>query len=468
MGNMIVRGGTLVTPEGLIHADLVVEDGRISGIGPGLPGAALEIDARGLTILPGLIDVHVHFNEPGRAEWEGASTGSRALAAGGGTVFFDMPLNSSPCTVNAAAFHQKRTILERVSMTDFGLWGGIVPGNLDQLAELAECGVIGLKAFMADSGLPEFPRADDLTLYEAMRQAARLGLLVAVHAENHDLVSRRGTGTGVRDYLASRPVMAEVEAIQRAALLAGEAGARLHIVHVSSGRGVAAALEARARGVDISIETCPHYLYFTEDDLVRIGAVAKCAPPLRAAGERDALWGAVLRGDVDIVGSDHSPAPLEMKRDEDFFRVWGGIAGVQSTLAVLLSRTDDRFSSSVSQPSVHTSVDAAGTSARATTALTHIAALTAGNPARRFNVANKGRLAVGFDADFTLLDLGAQHTITPDSLFQRHGLSPYLGATFRGVVRRTVLRGETIFAGGKIVGEARGRMVTHATTGIHT
>ena len=491
---MIVRGGTLVTPEGLIKADLAVEDGRISAIGPELPGAGAEIDARGLTILPGLIDVHVHFNEPGRAEWEGAATGSRALAAGGGTVFFDMPLNSSPCTINAASFQVKHEILARVSMTDFGLWGGIVPGNRDDLSELAECGVIGFKAFMADSGLPEFPRADDLTLFEGMQKAAQFGLPVAVHAENHELVSRRGTGTGVRDYLASRPVLAEVEAIQRAAVLAGEAGARLHIVHVSSSRGVAAALEARARGVDISIETCPHYLYFTEEDMVRIGAVAKCAPPLRAAAERDALWAAVLGGDVDMVGSDHSPAPLEIKRGEDFFRVWGGIAGVQSTLGVLLgagekwggppgphatprSRSSGLPDPANGQPftprptteeelapSAETSLGAASTSACATT----IAALTAANPAHRFRIANKGKLAVGFDADFTMVDLDAEYTVTRESLFQRHKLSPYLGATFRGVVRRTVLRGETIFADGKIVGEARGRMVTHATTGTHT
>ena len=466
MANMIVRGGTLVTPEGLIHGDLAVEDGRISAIGPELPGAAVEIDARGLTILPGLIDVHVHFNEPGRAEWEGAATGSRALAAGGGTVFFDMPLNSSPCTVSGAAFHLKRNILDRVSVTDFALWGGIVPGNRDDLVELAECGVIGFKAFMADSGLPEFPRADDLTLYRGMREAARLRLPVAVHAENQDLVSHHGAGTGVPDYLASRPVLAEVEAIQRAALLAREAGARLHIVHVSSGRGVAAALVARARGVDISIETCPHYLYFTEDVMVRIGAVAKCAPPLRAAVDRDALLAAVLRGEVDIVGSDHSPAPIEMKRHEDFFQVWGGIAGVQSTLAVLLDAHEEWGGPWRQAPSAGTSAGAAGTSARATEI--HIAALTAGNPARRFRIANKGQLAVDFDADFTLVDLGAQHTVTRESLFQRHGLSPYLGATFRGVVRRTVLRGETIFADGKIVGEAHGKMVTHATTGIHT
>ncbi len=438
---MIVRGGSLVTPEGVVQADLAIESSSISAIGRELPGAANEIDARGLTVFPGLIDVHVHFNEPGRADWEGAASGSRALAAGGGTVFFDMPLNSSPCTVGAREFFAKRDALAQSSVTDFALWGGIVPGNRNALAELAECGVIGFKAFMADSGLPEFPRSDDLTLHEGMREAARVGLPVAVHAENHELVKARGRGTGVRDYLESRPVLAEVEAIQRAALLAGETAAKLHIVHVSSGRGVAAALEARARGVDISIETCPHYLYFTDEDMARIGAVAKCAPPLRPAEERDALWQAVLNGDVDIVGSDHSPAPLDLKCDENFFRVWGGIAGVQSTLAVLLSRTG--------LPACP------------------IAALTASNPARRFGIANKGRLAVGYDADLTLVDLAAEHTVTRESLFQRHGLSPYLGRTFRGVVRRTILRGATIFENGKILRQGGGRMIEHAATRIH-
>src|SRR5579871_874012 len=220
MSDLIIRGGTVVTPTGVLRSDIAIEDGSIVAIEPELPGGAAEIDATDLLILPGLIDIHVHFNEPGRADWEGGATGSSALAAGGGTVFFDMPLNSSPCTVNATAFRQKREILERVSATDFGLWGGIVPGNRGELAELAALGAVGFKAFMADSGLPEFPRADDLTLYEGMREAARLGLPVAVHAENNDLVSRRGSGTGVRDYLASRPVIAEVEAIHRAALFA--------------------------------------------------------------------------------------------------------------------------------------------------------------------------------------------------------------------------------------------------------
>jgi allantoinase len=436
---MIVRGGRVVTPEGVVAADIQVEDGTIVAVAPELPGAGEEIDARGLTVMPGLIDVHVHFNEPGRTEWEGAATGSRALAAGGGTAFFDMPLNSSPCTVGGAEFDLKRAALERSSVTDFALWGGIVPGNCGRLAEMAERGAIGFKAFMADSGLPEFPRSDDRTLFNGMQEAARLGLPVAVHAENNDLVAMRTSGTGVRDYLESRPIVAEVEAIERASLLAREAGAMLHVVHISSGRGIRAALEARVRGTDISIETCAHYLWFTEEDMLRTGALLKCAPPLRNSAERDALWDAVRTGAVDIVGSDHSPAPPEMKQDGNFFRIWGGVAGVQHTLAVLLSRAS----------------------------VERCAAVAALNPARRFGLAYKGRIAPGCHADFALVDLSAGHTVTRDALFQRHGLSPYVGAAFGCTLRRTVLRGRTIFLNGKISGDVQGRMIRHAETRVH-
>jgi allantoinase len=401
----------------IIHTDdrdIFVEDGQVVDHARGE-----EIDARGLIVLPGLIDVHVHFNEPGHTEWEGAATGSRALAAGGGTVFFDMPLNSLPCTVDAAAFDAKRAALERASVTDFALWGGIVPGNLDRLAELAARGVIGFKAFMADSGLPEFPRADDRTLFDGMREAARLGLPVAVHAENNELIRSSGP------YSESRPVVAEVDAIQRASLFARETGAKLHIVHVSSARGLAAALEARAAGTDLSIETCPHYLYFTAADFERLGAILKCAPPLRS--ERLPLDG------IDIVGSDHSPAPPSMKSDPDIFKVWGGVAGVQHTLAVVYELAPDR-----------------------------VADLCASNPAKRFKIAKKGRILPGFDADFALFDPNFDQIVTRESLFQRHGLSPYLGERFRGGVRRTILRGRTIFADGKIITQSCGRMIRHA------
>jgi allantoinase len=235
-------------------------------------------------------------------------------------------------------------------------------------------------------------------------------------------------------------VAAEVEAIERAGRLAREAAAKLHVVHISSGSGVRAALEARAQGTDISIETCAHYLYFSEDDMLRMGAVAKCAPPLRTESERDALRRALDAGEIDIVGSDHSPAPPGMKLGRDFFAIWGGIAGVESTLAVLLAIAPKRV------PDV-----------------------TSANPAARFGLKGKGAIAVGNDGDFTLVDSARPHTVTRDSLFQRHRFSPYLGATFPCRVRRTILRGNTIFADGKIVSESAGRMVqtTYAASRIH-
>jgi allantoinase len=436
LADLVVRGGTVVTPEGLAASDVAVEDGGITAVGSELPGAAQEIDASGLLVFPAVIDAHLHFNEPGRTEWEGAATGSRALAAGGGTVFFDMPLNSTPCTVNASAFDAKCAALRAASITDFGLWGGLVPGNRDEMAELADRGVVGFKAFLCDSGLPEFPRADDLTLFEGMREAARLGLPVAVHAESQDLTRARPVSSGIRDFLASRPVIAEVEAIQRAALFASETGAKLHIVHVSSGRGVAVAAEARARGADISIETCPHYLAFTAEDLEHLGAVAKCAPPLRDCGEQSALWAELLRGTIDLVASDHSPAPPELKSG-DFVKAWGGIAGVQSTLAVLLEHGHRRRA----------------------LALERIAALLAAEPAKRFRIGNRGRVAQGFCADLVLVNLGESFTLRSEDLFQRHRSSPYLGSCFRGRVERTIRRGETIYVKGTITAERGGVLV---------
>ena len=413
MVDLLIRGDS---------EDIAVDGGVITDVRPEIDvKAKQEIDARGLLILPGVIDVHVHFNEPGREHWEGAATGSRAFATGGGTLYFDMPLNSTPCTVGPREFEQKRAALERASVTEFGLWGGIVPGNRGALAEMAGLGAIGFKAFMSDSGLPEFPRSDDLTLYEAMVEAARLGLPVAVHAENDEITRELSRGaqaegrTGIRDYLESRPIVAEVEAINRAGLLAREAGAKLHIVHISSGRGVAAAIEARKAGTDLTIETCAHYLFFTEEDMERIGAAAKCAPPLRAVTERDELRRWLLGGGIDIVASDHSPAPLDMKQDANFFKVWGGIAGVQSTLAVLLS------------------IDGLTVEA--------IRRMVAENPAKRFKIANKGLIAPGCDADLVLVDAAAEFELKAEDLKQRHAISPYIGSRFRGAVRQTYLRG---------------------------
>lgn len=443
MFDLTIRGATLVTPQGLVEADLAVAAGRIEAIGPEAGRAQWEIDARGLHVFPGLIDSHLHFNEPGRTDWEGALTGSHALAAGGGTAFCDMPLNSTPCTTNVREFARKHAALAQSSIADFALWGGLIPGNLANMAGLAEAGVIGFKAFLSNSGLPEFPHADDLTLLEGMAEAARLNLPVAVHAENDQIthfLSQRLLSqgrTGVRDFLAARPVIAEVEAIARAALFAEEAKARLHIVHVSSGRGVATALEARARGVDITIETCPHYLFFTAEDVERIGVAAKCAPPIRHADDREALWAAVLDGTLDLIASDHSPAPPEQKTG-DFFRAWGGIAGVQSTLAVLLAGHHTR-----------------------NLPLERIAQLLSARPAQRYRLARKGSLTIGHDADLTLVDIHAPYRLS--HLFQRHAISPYLGHSFRGVVRRTIRRGETIFDDGRITARTSGKLLKPCT-----
>jgi allantoinase len=439
MIDLAIRGGTVVRSSGLTTADVGIDGGVIVEVSPRAAGAREEIDARGLLVMPGLIDVHLHFNEPGRTSWEGAASGSRALAAGGGTAFFDMPLNSTPCTVNAAAFDVKRMALQLESIADFGLWGGLVPGSVPEMAALAERGAIGFKAFMCDSGLPEFPRADERTLADGMREAARLGLPVAVHAESEEMTRNliaSASGRTACDFLGTRPVAAELDAIEEALTLAQDTGVALHIVHVSSGKGVALAAEARANGVNVSIETCPHYLFFTADDLERLGTIAKCAPPLRNREDQDALWAELLEGTVDVVASDHSPTEPALK-DKDFMSAWGGIAGVQSTLAVLV----DRGHHERGLP------------------LERIAALLAETPARRFRIKGKGAIAVGNDADVVLLDPGASFTLEAGDLHQRHRTSPYVGASFRGAVRQTIRRGETIFANGQITARARGRLV---------
>jgi allantoinase len=445
--DLIVRGGRVVAETGVVRADVAVADGQIAAIAPEIAGSAREtIDAAGLHLFPGVVDPHVHFNEPGRTEWEGWATGSAALAAGGGTIAIDMPLNSSPPTLDGASFDAKRAAAEASSRVDFALWGGLTPDNLGTLEELAARGVVGFKAFMANSGIDDFQAADDLTLYQGMQTAARLGLPVAVHAESDAITSRLAARAiaagraGVRDYLASRPAIAEIEAVGRALLLAEETACPLHVVHVSTGRAVALIVAARERGVDVSLETCPHYLAFSEDDLETLGAVGKCAPPLRPAADVDALWLALAAGQIPFVASDHSPSPPNMKRSDDFFRVWGGVSGCQTTLPLMLTE---------------------GFRAR-TVALEAIARWTASAAADRFRLAGKGRLAPGYDADIALVDLDAVWTLAPDDLRYRHRHSPYVGRRLHGRVRRTILRGQTIMRDGEPTGTARGRLLKPA------
>ncbi len=421
--DLLIRGATP-------HAAIGIADGKIAALSAGT--ARETIDATGLLVLPGVIDAHEHFNEPGRADWEGISTGSRACAAGGTTTFFDMPLNSTPPVIDAESFAKKRAVGERESFADFALWGGLVPGNLDELESLRDCGVIGLKAFMCDSGVADFPMADVATLHAGMKRAAELDLLVAVHAEiDHPELH---SGTTIRDYLNSRPGTIELEAIELALNLAYETGCALHIVHVSSGAAAAFIHDAFLKGVDVSCETCPHYLVFNELDVERIGALAKCAPPIRDEGSRAELWKHVEWGSILTIGSDHSPAPMSMKVDANFFKVWGGISGCQHLLGLLfdLGFDSDRIRLSASE-----------------------------NVADRFGIAGqKGRIAPGFDADLVLFDPRGTTEITPDSLHYRHRQSAYAGRTLRGRVVRTILRGQTVALDGRIIGAPRGRLLT--------
>jgi len=405
----------LIVRQGIVDGrrlDIGVTDGLIEAIAPELSGSRHELYAGGQHVLPGGLDPHVHFNEPGRTEWEGLATGSAALAAGGYTAFFDMPLNSSPPVVDGAAFDAKLAAARASSCVDFGLWGGLVPGRLDRLEELAERGVVGLKAFMSNSGIDEFAHVDDVTLYEGMTIAAQLGLIVAVHAEN-DALTARSFGPAARDWFAARPVVAELEAISRAILFSSETGCALHVVHVSSGRGVALVAAARAAGVDVTCETCPHYLFLSQDDVETLGPVAKCAPPVRDAPEQLELWRRLGAGEVEMVSSDHSPAPPELKAGA-FGEAWGGIASCQSTRELLLKgELDPGF----------------------------VGELTATAAAERFGIPRKGRVTVGYDADLALVDPRAPYTLTASDLHYRHKLSPYLGRTFPARIVRTLLRG---------------------------
>lgn len=465
--DLLLRGGTIVTHEGGRVADLGVADGRIVALASSLKTSAREeINAGGLHIFPGLIDSHVHFNDPGRADWEGIESGSRALAAGGATLFFDMPLNAHPPTIDAASFAAKLAAAQGNSFTDFALWGGLVPGNLDQLEALAGCGVVGFKAFMADSGIEDFASVDDATLRAGMQRAVKLGKLVAVHAESETITSelsqlaRAQNRTHIRDYLESRPIRAELDAIQRAIEMAGETGCALHIVHVSSGAGVALVVAAQKLGVNVTCETCPHYLTLTDADMESLGAVAKCAPPLRAMAEQKKLWQCLHRDEVTTIGSDHSPAPPEMKRDPNFFKVWGGISGGQHTLSLLLSGQRRGGEPHPGAEQSQRLLTSSPTSNGVELVLTTIARLTSFNVAERFNLPKtKGRIAAGADADLALVDLKGQFTVRTEDLFDRHRQSPYVGRALTGRVVQTILRGHTVFRDGAIVSPPGGRLV---------
>ncbi|HEU4542801.1 MAG TPA: allantoinase AllB [Jiangellaceae bacterium] len=422
----VFRSRRAVLPSAEQPADVVVRDGRIVAVEPYgtvTEGELVDLGVRAL--LPGLADTHVHINEPGRTSWEGFATATRAAAAGGVTTVVDMPLNSVPPTTTVENLEVKRAAAAGSVHVDVGFWGGATGDNLADLEALHAAGVFGFKAFMSPSGVPEFPHLSGDQLGKTLAEIARLDALCVVHAEDPDVlaVSPAPAGPSYANFLRSRPPEAERAAVVRLVELARLTGARVHVLHVSSADVVLQLDAARTDGVRITAETCPHYLLLAADDIADGETAAKCCPPIRDAANRHALWQRLGAGLIELVVSDHSPCPPDLKVPEsgDFGVAWGGISGLQLGLPAVWTRAWSRGYG-----------------------LSDVARWMASGPAALVGLAAKGSLDVGKDADLVDFDPDAEFVVDPAALHHRHPVTAYAGRALRGVVRQTWLRGEHV------------------------
>jgi allantoinase len=435
----------VVTPESIQPGAVLVDGEQIRAVvaQSDVPSDAIKQDFADAALLPGLVDSHVHINEPGRADWEGFRTATRAAAAGGYTMLVDMPLNSIPPTTNVPALEAKRRASQGQCRVDWGAWGGIVHDNQEEIEALANAGVRGFKCFLVHPGIDEFTMVREAELRVALPRLAQTGLPLLVHAELPGPVD--GATEGLRDadwsryttYLESRPDEAELAAIRMMLSLCREHGFRLHIVHLATGLALSALRAARASGVPVTVETCPHYLHLAAETIRDGSTLCKCAPPIRGRANREQLWQGLRDGDIDLVVTDHSPCPPAMKRLEEgsFRSAWGGIASLSMALPVMWTEAYQRGF-----------------------ALTDIARWMAQQPAGLAGCdARKGRLAAGYDADFVVFDPEAEFTVTEARLHHRHPVSPYLGERLRGAVKKTYLRGAAVFDEGDFPGQPAGR-----------
>ncbi|WP_067802238.1 allantoinase AllB [Actinomadura formosensis] len=431
--DLLIRSRRAVLPDGERPAAVAVRDGRITAIADhsaAVPAAA-SVDLGDVALLPGLVDTHVHINEPGRTRWEGFATATRAAAAGGVTALIDMPLNSLPPTTGPDALAVKREAAEGACAVDVGFWGGAVPGNAASLRPLYDLGVFGFKCFMSDSGVPEFPPLSGEQMRAAFAAIASFGGLVIVHAEDPAALSPPAGGR-YPEFLASRPPSAERRAVQRVVRLAEETGARAHIPHLSAADCLDVLAEAQAGGVPVTAETCPHYLALTARD-ARTPAF-KCCPPIRDDANRESLWQGLAGGVISCVVTDHSPCTPELKRG-DFATAWGGISSLQLGLPVVWTAARERGHG-----------------------LHEVVRWMSEAPAALAGVPRKGGIAVGNDADLVAFAADETFTVDPAALHHRHPITPYAGRTLTGVVRATWLRGTPAGdgAGGRLLGrEAR-------------
>jgi len=435
----------VVTPEGIRPAAVLVEDERILAVvvSAQIPPSATRHDFGNDAILPGLVDSHVHINEPGRTEWEGFATASRAAAAGGYTLLVDMPLNSLPATTTVAALEQKRAAAAKSSRVDWALWGGIVADNQTHIEPLAAAGVSGFKCFLIDAGIDGFTMVTEPQLRAAIPHLVKTGLPLLVHAEVAgpiDAATGQLTQADWRKYvtyLHSRPDEAELQAIDLLLQLCREFRFPLHIVHLATARALERLHQAKSAGLPVTVETCPHYLHFAAEDIPDGSTLTKCAPPIRSRANREALWQGLRDGIIDLIASDHSPCPPEMKRlaEGNFQKAWGGIASLSLALPIIWTKASTRGFS-----------------------LEDLARWMSAGPARLAGCASKkGAIVPGYDADLVIFAPQEEFVVTEANLHYRHRVSPYLNERLRGVVKKTFLRGREVFAEGAFPGDPAGR-----------
>jgi allantoinase len=424
MSDIFLRSTAVVTPAGQRPAVLVLQAGRIADV---LPYDGPVLDLGGAAILPGVIDPHVHLNEPGRTDWEGFDTGTRAALAGGITTLVDMPLNSAPVTTSVENLRLKQAATLGQLHTNMGFWGGIVPGNAAEVGPLIAAGVLGFKAFLTHSGIDDFPNASEADLRRVMPLLARHGLPLLVHCELSEDNDewKKGDTRSYPNYLASRPKSWEDEAISLLIRLCAEYRCPVHIVHLSSANSLPAIAEAKALGLPLTVETGQHYLFFNAEDIADGQTQFKCAPPIRERANNEQLWQALQSGLIDFVATDHSPAPPDLKQlaSGDFATAWGGIASLQLALPVLWTAARQRGAT-----------------------LPDLARWLSTNPAKLIGQSHcKGQITKGYDADLLVLAPAATFIVTEQLLHHRHKVSPYLGRELTGVVTHTFLAGEEVF-----------------------
>ncbi len=433
----------MVLPRALVPASIHVNAGRISAIASfeEIPSGAEIVEAgEDSVVMPGLVDSHVHVNEPGRTEWEGFATATRAASAGGVTTIVDMPLNCIPATTSLDGLNAKLAAARGKLLVDVAFWGGVVPGNTGELARLWDAGVVGFKCFLVHSGVDEFPNVTESDLREAMPELARLGAMLIVHAEVPGPIENAGCQTtnegeanrSYKAFLSSRPRAAENEAVELMMRLGRESSCRIHIVHHSSSDALPMLRAAKQSGAQITVETCPHYLHFAAEDIGDCATEFKCCPPIRERENREQLWEALRDGTIDMVVSDHSPCPPDMKLREqgDFMKAWGGISSLQLRLPVMWTEASAR-GFEVSQ----------------------LAEWLCNAPARQVGLGQrKGSIGVGCDADIVIWNPDREFRVAPELIHHRHKLTPYAGEVLRGVVEKTFLRGQMVYDGGAFAG----------------